>query len=824
MPLNITNPGLNILRPANPLRRENLGLESLDLRRPLARRWVWVLSGGGAKGAFQLGAALQLSRDIRYTPVGIAGGSVGSVNALAIAEGGIDGVEKLARIWLSLKSRNDMYTWSAWVDELDRVLARHGFDARGLLRAIVGSDISFNFPAIPQLLRFSEVTEVLFSLFSNEVTAVIGGIFTLGLGPLALLASIKEGADELKESITQAMSILTDRSDGLFTFAPLKAKLAADLDLTLLNSANLPLRFVAVGGDDGLLYHLRGDGGVEVVTSTLEGRRTTTRVGAQSDDSQADRLIDAALASASMPIINPAYPLRLTDPPRHDRRQLFVDGGVRDILPVDAGLAIVESDLGERSNNVGLLAIAAGESYLDRADIFFDELSPFPTEEENDQLKMFDVALVAAMTALDEILDNERQSVLRGLPAEMDRVLISPSVPIGSTSTLDPGLIQIQLAYGFMTAFDRMKARSNRLSWEDYRRELWATTNEIIQARLLCWQLERQGHSIYGYHLGLYRALYHGTTLFASRSDLPKNFDWFVAQLSRIRELKIRIRDRLIDRVKKWGLESIPDIHDLSLSTNNVNSVVDWFRRFERHGIDPDTNTATGPGTIVFDTESLRFDHVKYELTARTDSPQTINAHAHDLARPDTLPFDSQLGWTGEVERSQMGRIEAQALPESPFERSPDYVVVRLEGYIADDRLAGSGATMVPLTHVWNATTTDNSLTTNLVVGGTSLVEGRIFAPNQQQPEGTVPLYTWYSNSRRDSLATTEFRFTVGSPFDGAQPRPVVPPDYSGPRLLGYIFDPGGRQPANTKPLWRWFSPSRLDNHTTTEPVWRFSL
>ncbi len=821
MPLDVIKPGLNILRSANPLRRENLGLEPLDLSRPLARRWVWVLGGGGAKGAFQVGAALQLSRDIRYTPIGIAGGSVGSVNALAIAEGRIDGVEKLARIWLSLKSCNDMYAWSAWVDELDGVLGRHGVEVKVLLLYLVGSEGSMGFPSTSQLLRFREATKSLLFLFSNALTGTLFSILSLGIAPFALLVSIKEGADELKESINQALSILTDRSDGLFTFAPLRARLAANLDLTRLNSANLPLRFVAVGGGDGLLYHLRGDGGVEVVTSTPEGRRTTTRVGAQSEDSQADRLINAALASASIPLINPAYPLRLADPPRPDRRQLFVDGGVRDILPVDAGLAIVESDLRERPNNVGLLAIAAGESYLDRADIFFDELSPFPTEEENDQLNMFDVAKVALNGALDEILDNERQSVLHGLPAEMDRVLIAPSVPIGSTSSLDPGLIQIQIAYGFMTAFDRMKARSNRLSWEDYRRELWATTNEIIQARLLCWQLERQGRSIY---------VTYGTSNFYGltfsplmRSDLPKNFDWIFSDhiLPRIRELKIRIRDRLIDRVRRWGLESIPDIHDLSLSTNNVNSFVDWFRRFERHGTDPDSSEPTGPGIVVFDTDSIRFDYGKFASFANSaNSP----AYAHDLERPDMLPFDSHLGWPVGTLTYDIFRIEAQALPVSPFERDPDYVVVRLEGYIADGSFTGSGATMVPLTRVWNAATTDNSLTTNLVVGGTSFVEGRIFAPNQQQPEGTVPLYSWYSSSRRDALATTEFRFTVGNPFDGAQPRPVVPPDYSGPCLLGYIFDPGGRQPANAKPLWRWFSPSRLDNQTTTEPVWRFSL
>ena len=86
-----------------------------------AIQWVWALSGGGAKGAFQLGAILFLARDLRYAPLGIAATSVGSMNALGAAERTTAGTIKLRATWLSLQTLDDMYELQPWVAHLDAI-------------------------------------------------------------------------------------------------------------------------------------------------------------------------------------------------------------------------------------------------------------------------------------------------------------------------------------------------------------------------------------------------------------------------------------------------------------------------------------------------------------------------------------------------------------------------------------------------------------------------------------------------------------------------------------------------------------------------------
>ena len=75
-----------------------------------------VLSGGGSKGDFELGAIRYLyDRGIR--PDVITGTSVGAINAAKLAEGE-GGLEGLERIWESLQTNSDMYTPASWVTGL----------------------------------------------------------------------------------------------------------------------------------------------------------------------------------------------------------------------------------------------------------------------------------------------------------------------------------------------------------------------------------------------------------------------------------------------------------------------------------------------------------------------------------------------------------------------------------------------------------------------------------------------------------------------------------------------------------------------------------
>ncbi len=97
-----------------------------------------------------------------------------------------------------------------------------------------------------------------------------------------------------------------------------------------------------------------------------------------------------------------------------------------------------------------------------------------------------------------------------------------------------------------------------------------------------------------------------------------------------------------------------------------------------------------------------------------------------------------------------------------------------------------------------------------------STLQGYIFSPDSKTPPpaGTVPLHERFSPSRTDS-------YTAIWRGPGRAEDAPFSPDYSAPVLLGYIYDPSLPQPEGTVPLIRWWSPSRKDNHTTTMPAWR---
>ncbi len=95
-----------------------------------------------------------------------------------------------------------------------------------------------------------------------------------------------------------------------------------------------------------------------------------------------------------------------------------------------------------------------------------------------------------------------------------------------------------------------------------------------------------------------------------------------------------------------------------------------------------------------------------------------------------------------------------------------------------------------------------------------SLVLGGLFAPGAAMAAApkTVPLCSWYSPSRGDNFTTSN------SAWCGAKGKRA--PDYRRVGTVGRVFDPARPQPVGTVALRSWYSPSRGDNHLTTDPQW----
>lgn len=129
----------------------------------------------------------------------------------------------------------------------------------------------------------------------------------------------------------------------------------------------------------------------------------------------------------------------------------------------------------------------------------------------------------------------------------------------------------------------------------------------------------------------------------------------------------------------------------------------------------------------------------------------------------------------------------------------------------------------VPLTAWWNPARADNHATTNPDWQGCRFtkqdqgygyvrIEGYIFSPHLPQPEGTVRLNTWFSPRRGDFTTMTQPNWVA---YQGGPVR--ISPDYQSPHLEGYVFDPALPKPPGTIALYRWWSPQRGDNWTTTQ-------
>ena len=90
-------------------------------------------------------------------------------------------------------------------------------------------------------------------------------------------------------------------------------------------------------------------------------------------------------------------------------------------------------------------------------------------------------------------------------------------------------------------------------------------------------------------------------------------------------------------------------------------------------------------------------------------------------------------------------------------------------------------------------------------------VEGQIFDATSPQPLDTVPLCRWFSESRHDYFTTSDPAWR-GSPGDTRSP------DYLCKAIEGYIFD---RPLAGTIPLYAWYNNALADNLLSSDPSWR---
>jgi len=365
-------------------------------------RAAFVLSGGGAKGDFQVGAIRYLYEH-NILPVGLYGTSVGSINAAKLAEGTTAALEDpnngLESIWFGLKQNSDMYIKAQWVINLPP-------DVSGVIDSLINS----NGP--PQNITLTLGQKLLTSLpFAGNIAL--------------------QDVINLINDLQQNMSI--------YVLDPIAKQLnnIAILDPTKIQGSGIQLRIAMTCLEDGQVHYVDQNGnGIDMGVPPPKIDLPT-----------------AILGSSAIPaFFNPQIFWNCT----------WVDGGVKRIVPIDKAIS-------------------------DGYDMIYAILCdpPLPSKAPNNLYSQPTEGIIAiAGRAVEDLLTNSIQEYpINPLPNGV--TLIQPSISVHNTYTIDPGLISISMAYGYMRAGEVLAFGSNPQN-----NPLLNLSDSIINLRVQIWNME----------------------------------------------------------------------------------------------------------------------------------------------------------------------------------------------------------------------------------------------------------------------------------------------------------------------------------------------
>ena len=250
-----------------------------NLRRRMARSPIaFAMSGGGSQGSFETGVLRFLYDDLKLRPAILCGSSVGSIIAAKLAEGddpdtGRRAIDEIEDIWRGLRSNDDMWLAEPWLEKL-RSQANWAAELRGRAaeNGTAGSQARVVLRMLSEVVRHPPET------------------------------------DGTLDALRQAM-----RARSLLSKEPVRHLVETHIDPERVAASGIMLRIGAVGLESGELRYITEHGEVLTRDGDPLGQPPVS-------------LTEAILASASIPLVFP--PTRLGD-------EHYVDGGVREILPLE---------------------------------------------------------------------------------------------------------------------------------------------------------------------------------------------------------------------------------------------------------------------------------------------------------------------------------------------------------------------------------------------------------------------------------------------------------------------------------------------------------
>lgn len=339
------------------------------------RRVGLAISGGGSLGSFEAGVLRFAYDHAAVAPVAVAGNSAGGLNACKLAEGDLPGgpraIDEVERLWRSLRVNADMWEPEPWLQRL-QASAAWAAAVRG---------------------RLSDGTS------GTNAVRVAARV----VGSLVRRPPETDGAlDAVREALT---------AQSLLSIDPVAALLERELDPERVATSGIALRVGAVSLESGELRYV-------TETGAIHDRRD------QPVDHEEVPLAAGVLASASIPVAFP--PVRLGE-------EHYVDGGAREILPIEILVHHLAVDR--------VLAISASS------------VGVRPTTSFAERNLLDILRRVSAEIGPDETLRKELSPP--GGWAETVRLVV-PTFDVHDSMTIDPALIAISIDHGWLRAADAL--------------------------------------------------------------------------------------------------------------------------------------------------------------------------------------------------------------------------------------------------------------------------------------------------------------------------------------------------------------------------------
>lgn len=374
-----------------------------------------VLSGGGSRGDFQLGALTALY-EAGIRPDIICGTSVGALNALMLTQGE-SGLEDLRKIWFGLRRNDHMWLFEDWWQDVHPELRK----------AIIGAMLGDNSPTGGEPWSVASGT-----LAGASIGAAFGplGILTGALVGAAVTGTIQNvTADAMKGLLL----VLDSKARALLNLNPIRTIMSMRFDAAKLAQfigSGKKLRLATVGLESGELCYVTETGdllrrdGVQMIASGIS-------------------ILEAAMASSAIAAIFP---------PVNFANDAWVDGGHRENVPLRAAI---------QAGATRIYVVCSGPidpwSAINRTqDARFDQ--PPPTDFES--RKILDIANRALLEIhLDEMEADDVYPVIDN--SNLLITLIAPEYPSHDIVTIDPELIRVNYDYGYRSAWDALNNASS---------------------------------------------------------------------------------------------------------------------------------------------------------------------------------------------------------------------------------------------------------------------------------------------------------------------------------------------------------------------------